>query len=230
MKKSNIKLTIACAVSALAACQMANAALTVTSSVGGGALSGKTYVTFDDPLPSGLTVTTTTDGGLVTGTSSKNAPPYVSGNNSVNFNTANGADTTQYLTSGKLDAGGSITFNFASAQNYFGLLWGSVDTYNTLSFYDGATLIGSLTGADVLGLIPSPNTGASGTVYANILSDEGFNTVVATSTQYAFEIDNVAFGASYSAVPEPSTVVAGALLLLPFGVSTLRIMRKNKAQ
>jgi hypothetical protein len=29
-------------------------------------------------------------------------------------------------------------------------------------------------------------------------------------------------------VPEPSTVVAGALLLLPFGVSTLRILRKNK--
>ncbi len=31
-----------------------------------------------------------------------------------------------------------------------------------------------------------------------------------------------------TAVPEPSTVVAGALLLLPFGVSTLRILRKSK--
>jgi hypothetical protein len=29
-------------------------------------------------------------------------------------------------------------------------------------------------------------------------------------------------------VPEPSTVVAGALLLLPFGVSTVRILRKDK--
>jgi hypothetical protein len=29
-------------------------------------------------------------------------------------------------------------------------------------------------------------------------------------------------------VPEPSTVVAGMLLLLPFAVSTVRIMRKNK--
>lgn len=28
-------------------------------------------------------------------------------------------------------------------------------------------------------------------------------------------------------IPEPSTVVAGALLLLPFGVSTLRILRKK---
>ena len=33
---------------------------------------------------------------------------------------------------------------------------------------------------------------------------------------------------SPAAVPEPSTVVAGALLLLPFGVSTMRILRKNK--
>ncbi len=30
-------------------------------------------------------------------------------------------------------------------------------------------------------------------------------------------------------VPEPSTIIAGALLLLPFGVSTVRILRKNKA-
>jgi len=29
-------------------------------------------------------------------------------------------------------------------------------------------------------------------------------------------------------VPEPSTIVAGALLLLPFGVSTVRILRKDK--
>ncbi len=29
-------------------------------------------------------------------------------------------------------------------------------------------------------------------------------------------------------VPEPSTIIAGALLLLPFGVSTVRILRKDK--
>jgi hypothetical protein len=31
-----------------------------------------------------------------------------------------------------------------------------------------------------------------------------------------------------TSVPEPSTIVAGALLLLPFGISTVRILRKNK--
>jgi len=30
-------------------------------------------------------------------------------------------------------------------------------------------------------------------------------------------------------VPEPTTMIAGALLLLPFGVSTLRILRKKRA-
>jgi len=32
-----------------------------------------------------------------------------------------------------------------------------------------------------------------------------------------------------SAVPEPTTMIAGALLLLPFGASTVRILRKNRA-
>jgi len=31
-----------------------------------------------------------------------------------------------------------------------------------------------------------------------------------------------------AAVPEPTTMIAGALLLLPFGASTLRILRKNR--
>jgi hypothetical protein len=34
---------------------------------------------------------------------------------------------------------------------------------------------------------------------------------------------------SFHEVPEPTTMIAGALLLLPFGASTLRILRKNRA-
>jgi hypothetical protein len=36
-------------------------------------------------------------------------------------------------------------------------------------------------------------------------------------------------GSDSVAVPEPTTMIAGALLLLPFGTSTLRILRKNRA-
>lgn len=33
----------------------------------------------------------------------------------------------------------------------------------------------------------------------------------------------------FSAVPEPTTLISGALMLLPFGASTLRILRRNRA-
>jgi hypothetical protein len=36
-------------------------------------------------------------------------------------------------------------------------------------------------------------------------------------------------GSAPTPVPEPTTMIAGALLLLPFGVSTLRILRKKRA-
>ena len=45
-----------------------------------------------------------------------------------------------------------------------------------------------------------------------------------TTSSYSGAISSV----DVSGVPEPSTLVAGALLLLPFGVSTIRILRKNK--
>lgn len=35
--------------------------------------------------------------------------------------------------------------------------------------------------------------------------------------------------AKLTAVPEPSTIISGALMLLPFGASTLRILRRNRA-
>lgn len=35
-------------------------------------------------------------------------------------------------------------------------------------------------------------------------------------------------GSEFDAVPEPTTVIAGALLMLPLGVSTLRILRRNR--
>ena len=38
-----------------------------------------------------------------------------------------------------------------------------------------------------------------------------------------------AFDVTTTAVPEPATVVAGALLLLPLGVSAIRILRKGRA-
>jgi hypothetical protein len=44
-------------------------------------------------------------------------------------------------------------------------------------------------------------------------------------TDNVIDLDNV----SLVAVPEPTTMIAGALLLVPFGASTLRMLRKKRA-
>ena len=49
------------------------------------------------------------------------------------------------------------------------------------------------------------NQGEFGTFYVNITSSESFDKVVATSSQIAFELDNVAY--NVSAVPEPSSFI-----------------------
>lgn len=127
----------------------------------------------------------------------------------------NGQDTTRYITSGRdaspnLGAEAVLDFSSYGPQNYLGILWGSVDDYNTLEFYNGNTLIGQITGSQVKAN-PNGDQGVNGTRYVNILATNGdvFTRVVATSSQYAFEFDNVAFGA----VPEPATLAAGLLVM-----------------
>ncbi len=54
------------------------------------------------------------------------------------------------------------------------------------------------------------------------------------NTAYALTFPTATYGGGFgpnaqlSAVPEPTTMIAGALLLLPFGASTLRMLRKNR--
>jgi hypothetical protein len=149
----------------------------------------------------------------------KYAAPYVLGGNSTLFGNsqADGGGLTPYLSTGI----GQVTLQLNQYHNYFGLLWGSVDDYNTLSFYDGSTLLFRYTGLDV-DQVGKGNQGAEGTFYVNISSDTGFNRVVASSTRYGFEFDNVALDTSLAPpaevlpVPEPHTYVmllAGLVLI-----------------
>ena len=45
---------------------------------------------------------------------------------------------------------GTVTATPGGSYNYFGLYWGSMDDYNTLTFYSGSNAILSITGADVI--------------------------------------------------------------------------------
>jgi hypothetical protein len=136
-------------------------------------------------LDLGATFTGSGNAGIVNGSSAVTAAPFVGP-------LPGHADTTNYLSIG---ANGSETISFAAEQNVFGLYWGSVDSYNTITFYDGAELVASYTGADVSPLFPNGNQGSfSSNAYVEFSDLPTFNTVVLASSGNAFEIDNISAG------------------------------------
>lgn len=202
----------------------AHATLLVTSQIGGiPTLSGATLVNFDGGLPSYVTLSANNalfDSG---------APPYYSGATAVFFGEKpnNGADSTNYVA---LNTGGSATFNFATPENYFGILWGSVDSYNSLTFYDAANNnLGTVTGSNFAAQISMGSQGSNGTTYVNITSSTPFTKVVASSSAIAFEFDDVAFGntATSAMAPEPGSIYALLALCVPvvFGSFRQRLAR-----
>jgi hypothetical protein len=112
--------------------------------------------------------------------------------------------------------------SFLSGLSYFGFLWGSPDAHNTVSFYDGQTLLGSFSGGAAL----DPADGNQAVAkYFNVFAgaDEQITRVTFASSANAFETDNHAF---VSAVPEPETY---AMLLAGLGlVGSLVRRRKNQ--
>jgi hypothetical protein len=227
----------ASAIAAMTATGTANAALMASGSVGG-APSGVIRDNLDWlPLgsggglspQSGIKVSFSPNAQAVqNAVSGQYAAPWLSGGNGTGFgspNQPNGADTTKYATTGSTGAFSNAAVEIllpGPGYQYFGLLWGSVDDYNTLSFFDGLTPVGSLTGSNVVAS-PNGDQGVNGTLYVNINSTLPFNRIVATSSQYAFEFDNLAFNRTVP-TPEP-----GTLALLGLGLAGLGLSRRRKA-
>jgi hypothetical protein len=170
------------------------------------AVSGATVFDFNDgSKPAGYSG----DGGVVSGS--------VSGQYA-----APAGDTTPYLTVALNSSSGTETI-LQSAFNYFGLYWGSMDDYNTLSFYFDDTVVASLTGAEVIaaGTQLGDQTAPGSNRYVNFYFGSSlFNKVVIQTSQYAFESDNHAF----ARVPEP-----GSLGLLGAGLLGFGLFRRKRA-
>jgi hypothetical protein len=131
-------------------------------------------------------------------------------------------DATNYMA---VLGGGSEEIAFSALKSSFGLYWGSVDTYNSLAFYNGDTLVATISGADVA---PPMTANGGQTDYASngyvLLSAlPQFDRVFATSSSNSFEFDNVVAGTS--AIPEPST---WAMLLLGFAGLGYAGFRRSK--
>lgn len=244
---SQIGKQLACLALALTfANSIASAAIIAVAAVGGGpAPILNTYVSFDEPgvnlgsgpisLP-GLSVTFQPDAQVVAGgLSGQYAPPYFSGANDFNFtNTAipvgGIADPTKYITSGSTGniPTAIVSLQFTESQQNMGLLWGSVDAYNTLRFYKVGGGTEDLLGSQVT--VPNPPNGfqlLGGTYYVNISTDFLFNKVEVISSQYAFEFDNVAFVSQQNIgdVPEPASLAIWGLGAI--GLAVLRARRKK---
>ncbi len=168
---------------------------------------GAQTVSFNSGLPAGFTsnCSSSIDCGIFTASTNTTDVHNPTGN------------TNDFIASGINKQ--SININLATVQgslaistpiNYFGLYWGSVDSYNDLSFYEGSTLVDSFTGADLLAMDSSLTAGTSSTFVNFDLDGNPVTNIVLTSTSENFESVNEAFAET----PEPASLTLFGLGLI----------------
>ncbi len=164
--------------------------------------------TFDPNANSNLGWTLTGNYDIRLGSITPAAAPWWDNNPNDGGAPAGARDASYFLTVPKepLSNGISVTIDFNDAvYNYFGLWWGSMDTYNTLEFLDAnGGVVATVVGTDF-----SDGSGeqdlSKTNKYVNFYGMDDFYAVRLTSTNYAFEVDNLAVG--YNVVPEPLTAI-----------------------
>ncbi len=155
----------------------------------------------------------------------------LSGNGAVESTTTGtyaqpAGDRTHYLTVAGSQPSGDTMIHLDAPTNYFGLYWGSIDTYNFVTFLKDGQEIGRYSGSAVASLTGLAANGDQRSTSSNRYIDFNlgsllYDEVILSTTNFAFEVDNVALGAPVR-VPEPATALLLASGLLGFGVSRWR--------
>lgn len=130
-----------------------------------------------------------------------------------------------------VQANGSGDLVFNTLMDTLQLAWGSPDSYNILQFFNGATLIASITGAQIQQSVGSPSIGVNFVtlVLSAGQSDNGLFDMVRflSPGANAFEFANVV--ASNSNEIDPIPLPAGLLLLLS-GLGGLGFLGRARAK
>lgn len=115
-------------------------------------------------------------------------------------------------------------FGLGTTANYFGLFWGSIDDYNSISFYRDNVQLANFSGADIVGQFANGSqVSYSSNRYINFdFGNDMYDTVRLSSSGFAFESDNHAYVKS-TFVPEPINLV-----LMGLGVFGLCIARRSQ--
>ncbi len=212
MLKRNIllfALTLFCFLGAAIAAAGDPISVTVSSGLTS-TVAGADTVSFNSGLPAGFSdnCSSTVDCGIF---------PSSTWTNDVHNPTGN---TNDFIAPGI--NGQKITINLGAVQSslsiptpidYFGLYWGSVDTYNNVYFYDGSTLVASYSGSQLLALDPSLTAGISST-FVNFYFNEPVTSIVLWSGGENFESVDEAFAES----PESGTLALMGIGLLGLGL------------
>jgi hypothetical protein len=121
-------------------------------------------------------------------------------------------DTTNYLSISYPSAAGAVQLAFSSPENYFGLFWGSIDSYNTITFLRDQGQIATFSGATIAGLTGLVADGEQQSPLSNryinfYLGAVFYDEVILSTANFVFEVDNIAFGDPPVPVSEPGTVM-----------------------
>jgi hypothetical protein len=141
--------------------------------------------------------------------------------------TSNIANSGNYLSTGT----GTITLTFTSTQHWLELLWGSIDTGNSITIDDGGgagganfTETGTALQQIVDGFTSNGSQGVGGSAYVVLNSPNGFTTVTFTSSTVSFEFAGVAVATNgFAFTPEPS-----GMPLVGIGIVFVAMRRRRK--
>jgi hypothetical protein len=145
--------------------------------------------------------------------------------------TSNIDNSGNYLSTGT----GTITLTFTTTQHWLELLWGSIDTGNSLTVDDGSgtggtnfTETGTALQQIVEGFTTNGSQGVGGSAYVVINSPNGFTTVTFTSSTVSFEFAGVATATNgFYFAPEPSSMI---LVACGFGIWLAGVRSRRAAR